>query len=1096
MTEIKSLNAAAALDLDLDGVNLIEASAGTGKTYTIANLYLRQLLAGYEPAQILVVSFTNAATDELLQRIQARTRIALEAFEREVDSDDEFLQLLSARHRAQDAAQQQTSRHRLRHALRSMDEAAISTIHGFCQSALRDHALLCHQPFDAAVIASDEPYWERALKDWWRRHCYPLTAEHWAVFSQAIPGLDAFLRWQRELRLQGQTRILPDTGSDLMSLLESCPEEGSEARPAALDRIRAQTLADAYGEARTQIAREKRLAGEIAYQDQLDELLAALRGTHGDMLAERLRARFPVAMIDEFQDTDETQFRIFERLYFGQEDSRLVLIGDPKQAIYSFRGSDIFTYMRARNAPGVTIHSLRTNWRSTPALIDAVNHIFDARSAPFVYADDIRFDPAIPAPREPGARFELAGAQPCALTLWRLPRQDNGKVFALKAMRPRVCLAVANEIRRLLAPASEARFDGRPLRPGDIAILVRRRDEGEEIRNALNQIGIVSVTVGRQSVLRSEEASGLFDLLEGIAHPDDAQRARRARASSLFASDYVELDQELNQDENWQAWIDTLQALRQRWAVSGFVAMFQALHESLALGSRLALRERAERRLTNLGQLGEILQRQSLRSAGAETLLAWFRRKIDEDVDEANELRLESDGDLVKIVTIHRSKGLEYPVVFAPFPWLCQRAGYRAQWLRFHVDGEIQFSVAQDDFDKHKPLAEKERLAEDLRLLYVALTRARARLYLAWGAAGSGNAAGLAAHSALGWLLYSEQTPEDLQHEVPLAFASSADLTPVLDKLAQNCANIEVLDLPAVAASQDTPAALTGSPDLELRSFRPASAPAWRIGSFSALTRDVHQVALPGGARAEGDVILDFPAGSHIGLLLHELLEHLDFTNPALRLQELITTRAPLYGLLREEQHQVLARWIGQVLDTDLDGRGLKLANLPPARRLNELAFDLAVARFEITAINAWLQRQATTTLQPLSGPEFRGLVTGVIDLIFEHEGKFYLADYKSNHLGSALDDYRPQRLSQAMLDRRYDLQSWLYTLALHRYLRQRLPQYDYATHFGGCYYLFLRAMRPRHGPDYGVHFQRPDYAQLAALEQILLHDDDVETLA
>ena len=1090
MTGVNHLNTAATLDLDLRGVNLIEASAGTGKTYTLANLYLRQLLAGFEPAEILVVSFTNAATDELLQRIQARTRLALQSFQTGVDNDDEFLQLLSDRHETGDAADREISVRRLRYALRSMDEAAISTIHGFCQTALRDHALLCNQRFEAAIITSDEAYWERALKDWWRKHCYPMTSAQWQVFSQAVPSLDGFIRWQRELRLHGQSRILPETETALASLLESCPEPTDPGWHAALDKIRARALNEARNEAGQQVTREKQAAGEVAYQDQLDQLLAALRGPHGDTLAARLRERFPVAMIDEFQDTDDTQFQIFERLYFGQEENRLVLIGDPKQAIYSFRGSDIFTYMQARNAPGVKIHSLRTNWRSTPDLIEAVNHLFSARPAPFVYDQDIQFQPAIAAPGKTPSILSIANQQTRAMTLWRIPLQDNGKVFPLKEMRPRVCLAVASEIARLLDPKAEVLFEGRRLRPGDIAILVRRRDEGEDIRAALNRAGIASVTVGRQSVLHSEEASGLFDLLEGIAHPNDASRVRQARASSLLAPDYNELDSELNQDDRWQDWIDQLQALRLRWQTTGFIAMFQSLHETLELGARLARRDQAERRLTNLGHLGEILQRQSRRMPGTEALLAWFRRKIDEDTDEENELRLESDGDLVRIVTIHRSKGLEYPVVFLPFPWLCQRAGYRPQWFRYHVDGASQFSVAQNEFEIQEPLADKERLAEDLRLLYVALTRAQSKLYLAWGTAGSGAAAGLAANSALGWLLHSEQTPQDLDHEIPKAFANNADLAPALLELEQECAQLEVRDLPDETEPVRIDLTSTAGPPGEAREFDPPKTPAWRVGSFSALTRDVHQVSTPVTGRSEGDPILDFPAGSHIGLLLHELLEHLDFQKPETQLVDLIAERASIFGLLREEQHGVLADWINDVLKTGIDGQGLQLGQLPMHRRLNELAFDFAVDRFDIDAINTWLQKQTETPLQPMTGTEFRGLVTGVIDLVFEYQGKYYLADYKSNLLGHALEDYRPDRLAQAMLDRRYDLQSWLYTLALHRYLRQRLPGYDYATHFGGSYYLFLRAMRPQHGPAFGVHFELPDYAQLTALEHILIGSD------
>ena len=427
MIKVEDFDIAATMHLNLDGVNLIEASAGTGKTYTIANLYLWQLISGYTPPQILTVSFTNAATDELSERIHARARIASQAFEHGIDSHDTFIQALLEQYRMQDQAQQTVWRERLRHALRSMDEAAISTIHGFCQQALRDHALLCGQPFEGSVIPSDDVYWDRALKDWWRRHCYPMTSDQWSVFQQAVPGLKSLLGWQREIRRQRTVQIVPATDTTLMNLLESCPAQDSDEWPQALDRIRARTLIEAYAEAEAQVAREKQRSGEMAYSDQLALLLQALEGAQGKTLAQQLRARFPVAMIDEFQDTDETQFRIFEHLYFDVVDTRLILIGDPKQAIYSFRGSDIFTYMRARHAPGVRIHALRTNWRSTPGLIDAVNQLFCARAAPFIYAEDIRFDPAVAPPHAVSSDLELDGTAAPALTIWRLPQQSNNK---------------------------------------------------------------------------------------------------------------------------------------------------------------------------------------------------------------------------------------------------------------------------------------------------------------------------------------------------------------------------------------------------------------------------------------------------------------------------------------------------------------------------------------------------------------------------------------------------------------------------------------------------------------------------------------------
>jgi exodeoxyribonuclease V beta subunit len=375
-----------------------------------------------------------------------------------------------------------------------------------------------------------------------------------------------------------------------------------------------------------------------------------------------------------------------------------------------------------------------------------------------------------------------------------------------------------------------------------------------------------------------------------------------------------------------------------------------------------------------------------------------------------------------------------------------------------------------------------------VRLAYVALTRAQAALYLVWGRAGSRD--GHAGQTALAWLLHPHQTREHLATERPDAFAGVTDLKPDLDRLAERApGDIVVTALPPPAG---TSAALaTGNTEvLAPRSFSGHIATDWRINSFSALTRDVHSGPAIPRAGAADDPALQFPAGSHVGSYLHLLLECLDFQGDiepqVLHHSARVAAR---FNLDHERWGAGAAAWLARVIATPLDGQGLRLARLAPRARLNELEFDFSTRRVDIKALNSLLERAAGETLPPLEVATFRGMVTGIIDLVFEYEGRFYIADYKSNFLGGQFSDYEPPGLEQAVYERRYDLQYLLYTLALHRYLRQRLGGYDYARHFGGIYYLFLRGMRPQSGPACGVYSARPDPVLVDALDrQIFSH--------
>ena len=1194
------LDAAQTLRLPLAGVKLIEASAGTGKTYAISNLYLRYVLAGFQVSQILVVTFTNAATQELRGRIRKRLYEAQRCLEQpnEVSEpcDDEFLLGLFHDLQQSDAAQLETALSRLRVAVRSMEEATIFTINGFCQRALTEHAFSSGQAFQLELIRDDDTLWQDALKDWWRRAVYPLTAERLALFSSVFPALDKFMEGQSVLRHAQDKRLIPsyadsleslytqwrDLQSDLQALgvkwaegreryseilntskdlsraakigyradelklslerLDSFFESGpwfeipaslellsaqflrenskpkQRGKDPALDdpffsecervwslvtdvrtRFRLSVLQRATEQARAQMEEQKALSRTLTYHDQLSRLRDALAAEEGETLAQVLRANFPVAMIDEFQDTDDMQYEIFRRLYlpeqFGVQLSEtltaklaMIMIGDPKQAIYSFRGGDIFAYAKARLDVGQQRYTLATNWRSVPNLIHAVNQVFMCRKGPFVYEDIIEFQP-VQAADKPHAPLKVDGRDAHALTFWQFGLDENTQGASKSTLEQSISDAVADEIASLIVAGRNGRalLGAKPVVSGDIAVLVRNGYEGVRVRQALQARGVDAVTVGRDTVFESAEAGALYMVLEAVVHYQDRSILRAALSSDLLGLDYCAISAIVDSPSAWLEWAQQLRNLNAQWSQRGFMAMFYGLLQRLELAQRLALQADSERRLTNLLHLGELLQQTSRGLPGFESLLSWFHEQLQENEDEETQLRLESDEALVKIVTIHASKGLEYPIAFVPFLWASKprQADTKAkQGLNFHdSEGEPCLALAADVIESNLCAAEKERLAEDVRLVYVALTRARAKLYCVWGAAEGRTHP---ASSALAWLLNPLQTSAQLDSSLPSAPLDVHIVGAALENLETQAGGaIQCMPLPNFPTPVQARVATEMAVVLQARSFTGSIANDWRISSFSSLTREVHQPPIARGVAVSDDIILQFTAGSQVGLFLHDVLEHIDFRADVREQAMHLNQRfAKKYGFVPELQEQVITQWLYNIVNTPLDAQGLSLATISASKRLSELEFDLGIDRVSVAKLNQVLEAWAGRKLEVLSIDDFRGMITGFIDLVFEHEGRFYIADYKSNLLGMRLSDYAPDALAKAMFDRRYDLQYLLYTLALHRYLQQRVPNYHYDQHMGGAYYLFLRGMRPEHGPRFGVYFDLPPRTLIEELDQ------------
>ena len=1257
----------------LAGTSLIEASAGTGKTWALCGLVLRLLLErGLTVQQILVVTFTNAATAELRERIRSRIAETL-AFVRDgaAAGADPFVPDLVAALRGVHGIADADTIARLELALQTFDEAAIFTIHGFCQRALADAPFASGMPLALEPLQDDSDFIAAAANDFWRRRiagdtldpalaavlvqrkdtpekfaallrrhlAKPLArvlwpaapegadagegvaafgAAHHAARSIWLAGREAIAQCMQdgaeqlrqnvykpqsiEAAMQAWDRLL--CGDDALATLADRAEKADllgeaklkastkkgcvtpahpffaaarrwldrrDALDAALRQARIALLRELVEGGAAAVREVKRRSRVIAFDDMLASLHERLTSGAAPALAGLLRERFPAALIDEFQDTDPLQFAIFHTIYGGTpQHLALFLIGDPKQAIYSFRGADLHTYLAARGTASVA-YTLADNQRASQPLIDALNAVFGANDRAFML-DGLDYPPAGFGARKREAFVDATasgGAAP--LQAWLLPVDDGGSAgeprLDKKAALAAAAQATAAEIARLIGAGhrGEITLGDRPLAAGDIAVLVRSHAQADRMREALARLGVDSVMLSQASVFRSTDAEELERVLAAILEPTRERLVRAALATVWLGHDAVAIDALARDEAQLIGWAQRLADARDAWIAHGVGVMLRGLLRSAGIGARLLARPDGERRMTNTLHLIEFLQQASRAHPAPQALLRWLqaRRSEPRSADDATQLRLESDRNLVQIVTIHRSKGLQYGVVFCPFVWdghrrpptgLPDGVEYHDDDDRAVIDYREGFADAPDD----KVVAPQRRLdaaAEDLRLIYVALTRAMHRCVIVAGGYRSGRYATTTEghRSLLNWLVAGQgSTPQAwFDHKLDGAAIDAA-----WRALAARCA--PAFALVPLPSAPGVPVQQQRAPAESLAALEaPARLPAgWSIGSFSALAQGAthersaidHDVlagqasfdsalppapdALSTAAAAPGsgapataaavasaaassivpqpvppladDDVLRFPRGAAAGDCVHALFERIDFTAPAGWPQAVADTLRshaaalpPLVGVPAALRERMLLRMLDDVLRTPLavgTGQPLRLADVTLARRLTELEFHLPSHALDAARLNALLAALG----HPLPGLAFRtlrGYLKGFIDLVFEHDGRYFVLDWKSNHLGDTTADYGRPAIDAAMTTHGYHLQALLYCLALDRMLRARLPGYDPARHFGGAIYLFVRGVRPgwvdARGAPTGVHVERPAPQSIARASALF---DGVET--
>ena len=1064
------------------GVTVLEASAGTGKTHTIAALAARYVAEGTPLDRILLVTFTRMATGELRERVRARIT-------EEAASEPDALR-----------------RERLARAVADFDAATIATTHGFCQEVLSGLGVAGDVERDAEFVEDVSELVSAVVDDLYVRR-----------FHRA-DGAPAFTR--------RQAQEIADIAVDN----PLAPIEPAAAERDSTPAMRAR-LAEAV---REELDRRKQLAGVMTYDDLLTRLNATLEGPGGEAVAESLRTRFAVVLVDEFQDTDPVQWNIMRRAFGG---GTLVLIGDPKQAIYAFRGADVYAYLDAARE-ATTQATLEVNWRSDQGLIDAYDALFGGARlghAGIVYRT-VRATEANQAPRLTDAR---SGAP---LRIRVVHRDEPGiattpsNYVRNASAREHIAADLALDLVALLD--SPARVEGEPVAPGDVAVLVQTNRAAATVRDALERAGVPAVINGAGSVFGTPPARDWLRLLEAIERPADERRAHAAALTSFLGWSPARIAGA--SDAEWGDVHGRLHEWARVLRTGGVASLTETITLAEGLTERVLRDADGARRLTDLRHVGELLHAAATtEQRGTVALVAWLRGRIDEaerdTADEDRSRRLETDAPAVQVLTVHRSKGLEFPIVYYPYLW---EPGYIPPGLPVayhdadaHDRRTIDVGLEGPDFDRHKAQHLAEERGEDLRLAYVALTRAKHQAIVWWAPSFNSR------DSALGRLLFARaadgtipaagsRTPGDgeaVQRFQALAAEAPGRIAVERSRLGR----------PAVWGPRPgAPAELTAS------RFDRALDRRWRRTSFSDITSAAHEArvasepeeglvadepempvrpAAPPGddaLRAVPSLLGAMPAGTAVGTFVHRVLEATDFAAAdleaelALRVAEVQARRAVDIG-----DGGAAVAGLRAAIETPLGPDGPRLRDLGRADRLDELDFefplvggDRPTGRLALDAIAAILRTHlapgdplagyADRLADPALRSTVRGYVTGSIDLVARAGGRFTVVDYKTNWLGTAGEPltawhHRPAALVAEMLRGHYGLQALLYTVALHRYLRWRLGGYDPERHLGGVRYLFVRGMT---GPDTpvvegarcGVFAWRPPGALVTALSDAL----------
>ncbi|APC96870.1 exodeoxyribonuclease V subunit beta [Francisella frigiditurris] len=1153
--------------IPLNGRHIIEASAGTGKTYNITELYVRLLLEKkLLPSQILVMTFTKDATQEIIGRVESKLRDVIRNHKsgKEVLSEENYKYL--------------------KRALLEIDEAAIFTIHGFCKKVLSEQAFTSGIEMDVSMEVDTSDILQKVVEDFFRNNInnnqenyeylkafklhtpekflgrnglWNVVKSNYEILTSKEVFKNDIEHYKREIKVnitnglnteideyidqkgfrQSFERVLMWLDSndiaipkdaylitkgnlkaiykDLISIslkkMISLAEDYTEFK-------QTQFIQQSCSQIRKNFIKAKEQKGVLDFNDLITKLCQSVQ-TSTDIV-KTLQTQYPVALIDEFQDTDAEQYQILDTIYpTSKEELMLLMIGDPKQAIYGFRGGDIFTYLKAKaSCPAENHWSMDTNWRSTSQMIKAYNRLF--------YKDDYEIDGAVGKDIfSEGIDYQTVKAspnadsknkvfddnfQPINYFYYDVAEDDNKNDIDTK-----LSAWTANEIVRLLS--------SKKVTESDIAILVENGKQAKVIQQALQQKNLSSVYLSqRDNVYKSQEAQEILFLMEGINELENKYLLKKALSTSLLGGSAEKFLAYFDEEkiEEWGRQIDYAKGLRDKWHKYGFMSfIMQILHESF-----IQRTENKQRVITNVLHLAELIKVAENKYKHPNQLIKWYRQQIKSDTDLEGELRLESNDNLIKIITIHGSKGLEYPIVFIPFASYVSSKKFLLDKVNKYYDKELAqtvYKIGKDD--SIKDIVDNEAVEELMRLFYVAVTRAEHRCYI--GVAKYQSKKGAA------------KIPSDDSYNSPLAqfvnYKKDEDWLEKVQKITNNPANqsllLEINNFQSIEIQHTS--YNVANQELKASQIHKLENDNWEMLSFSKISKSKPQNII---LEKENDESEDDKAqeiqqklefrftatkGADIGNILHNVLEHTDFSTGEID-DTLLQEQMNRYKVVAAEDFNNLKSWLeecltapiseieqqsslvqkesnfqGELFDDNksvLHTSSFCLKDILNSKTLKEAEFYFPVTNKKlyktniIKALGEYRGREID--YDKLSNQKVFGMLHGFIDLIFEYNGKYYVADYKSNYLGDSLEDYSQEKMRQKNQDSFYDLQYLIYSVALHRYLSSNLPSYSFDKHFGGVYYFYLRGFKD----GFGVYKTKIERSTLEKMDSIFTGANDV----
>ncbi|MGM0771647.1 MAG: UvrD-helicase domain-containing protein [Halobacteriota archaeon] len=1082
------------LTVDLKKSSLLEASAGTGKTYSLAILVLKLILQKKVPVEkILMVTFTRAATADLEARIRKFIREAYKVAKGGQTKIDKIGKLIG------DISDEKKTL--LQKAVQNLDRISVMTIHGFCQAQIEAFTFETNQPFDFEVVTDDTMLLQKAAGKYFREYINTLDEERYdalmnkeLIFKDLTEMLRAYLNGKKfydldtEAELSELEELEEERRKELVKTIEEnfeeiqaveisnrsdlgknrnsteefipqfikyCCEKQEKKYIKAFDFIyyphgkrysdalesRNLLYLDFFKKASKYLKEAKKRNGLIAYNDQIRTIHTALQKK---AFRKKLAQKYDAVFIDEFQDTDKYQYEIFSEV-FG-ENSIVFYIGDPKQSIYGWRSADLDTYKKARELTGDDPYRMNVNYRSTPAMIEALNSLLSKSGDFNMFLDDkIFYEEVTSGAKSLGALTygedgNSGASELCPVTIWDFDINDENKNI----------ISVANEIYALLTDENYE-INGRRVEPKDIGVLVRTNNQGRLIKKELSRLNIPSLQIDSGMVTKSEEVSILKNLLLAVIEP------RRGDIYRVLNQVGIGITTERLKTMDDKKHIENFLELREILENEGIYAMISSFLTKYDVRSESLKNKEGQRMLMNIIHLTELLHREERKNKlSPEELLVWLDRGELRD-EEEYEQRIESDEDAVRISTVHKAKGLEYNIVFAPFLCLVPIKSHqnKGRINHFKKEGEYYFTLnVKDVHPDDKKLFDEQKEQENRRVVYVALTRAVYKTYIS--------------------LVPTDKTSSfgDIYNH----FSGH----PGVEVVERSIRDIRATEVPSESEKNERTFRALPKPDIEIKNT-------FSIQSFSALSSAHHISPFEVADLSKEDaynhfIFQELRRGANVGTALHGIFEYLEFDKPGTWEQTIMNAEKYFSNVIKEEHRNSFLKMVRHTMHSHIivNKEEVQLCKVGNDQMIPEMEFYFSVDKINRAVLNEYLGEDATVGGES----DIRGLMTGFIDLVFEQNGKYYILDWKSNYLGNSVDDYDQDDLEKAMTGSNYHLQYMIYTVALKRWLETKIPGFDYEKHFGGVIYVFLRGVREN--LQTGIFTSVPDKEEIDMLDQAL----------